>query len=243
MHFNPPGALTSDGWSSFYKEFKEKAPIRYWIQNDFRRSTTLPIKWKYDAVSDWIRYRTYDKYHVIKLDVNPGYYGYDSQILYANFAILKEYVETGLAWRSYWSEENRDKDYWKRDHIPFYNYMFPLVRPDLGIKHLEWEMTLDDPSLPPHERSPEQAKRAREVYALYKWWTETRPGRKELEVRRPPGDDDDILSMFSTKVRNTPEYKRYMTDLDKLNKQEEKWHKEDDAMLIRLMKIRRGLWT
>ena len=37
MSFNPPGALTSDGWNSFNEEFHLKAPIRYWFDNDFKK--------------------------------------------------------------------------------------------------------------------------------------------------------------------------------------------------------------
>ena len=152
-------------------------------------------------------------------------------------------METGLAYRMYWADSVKDKNKWKREHMPFYNHFVPLIRPDLGLQHLEWEMTLDDPSLPIHERSPHQAKRAREVYALYKWWTEIRPARKELEVRRPADEGGSLLSLFSAKIRNSPGYKTYLSDLKKLDKQEAKWHKEDDAMLIRLIKIRKGLWT
>lgn len=243
LRFNPPGALTADGWIYFNKEFKKKAPVRYWLYNDFKKKLN-PIRWKYESIVDWIRYRTVCRYHIIDIGQPPGFYEYDSQILYANFSILTKYVETGLAWRSYWTEENKDKNYWKRQYVPFYNLFVPLVRPDIGIKHLEWEMSLDDPTLPPHDRSPDQARRAREVHKLYVWWKEVRPARKNLEIRRPLEiDDDNIFSTLSSKFKSTPGYKKYMSDLDKQHRLEERWRKEDDAMLIRLMKIRRGLWT
>jgi hypothetical protein len=31
--------------------------------------------------------------------------------------------------------------------------------------------------------------------------------------------------------------------MDAASKQEEEWEKEDEAMLIRLMKVRKSLWT
>lgn len=243
MHYNPPGALTSDGWYYFNKEFKANAPIRFWLDKNFKRTFIYPIKWKYEGITNWMRYRTIDRYNVVKTGLEPGYYERDTLILHANFNLLVSYVETALAWKHYWAEKQPDS--WKREHIPFYNYIKPLRRPDIGIKHLEWEMTLDDPSLPPFQQSPLQAKRAREVYALYDWWVNKRPARNAINPIRPGTDDDDDEFVFLTrpKNRNSKEYKRYLKQLDELHRQEGKWQKEDDAMLIRLMKIRRGLWS
>lgn len=240
MHFNPPGALTGEGWYSFRKEFKSNAPIRYFIAHDLVKKCVYPIKWKYESISDWVRYRTYDRYHIVNTGLEPRYYERDTLMLHVNFSLLVDYVECGLAWKSYWTEQQPDR--WKREHIPFYNYIKPLRRPDLGLKHLAWESTLDDPSLPAYEQSPQQAKRAREVLKLYDWWKNIRPARKEIVPKRPDGSDD-FFSLFGNNFKNTPEGKAYMRDLKRMSAQEAKWDKEDDAMLIRLMKIRRGLWS
>lgn len=241
MAFNPPGALTSEGWRSFDNEFYFKAPIRYWFHRDFKRIFIYPVKWKYDAVADWIRYRTFDKYHIVKTGLPPGYNEVDNIMLYTCFNLLKDFVEISQASRSYWSEEIQKT--WCEQNMPFYRIFFPFRRPDIGIKHLEWASSLDDPSLPVHEQSPAQAKHARETLVLYKWWVEERPNRKKVEIRHPEIKSGRPMDIFSTKVRLTPEYKRYKSDLEKSYKQEEKWHNEDDKMLARLVKIRRGLWT
>lgn len=236
--FNPPGALTSDAWNSFEREFKIKAPIRYWFDNEFKRIFIYPVKRAYEEIWWGIRYRTFDRYHIVKTGEPPGYRDTDHIILYVNFNLLKDFVEISKASRSYWPDDVPKT--WAEKHMPFYTVFYPFRRPDLGVKHLKWEMTLDDPSLPPFEQSVQQAKYARETYALYNWWVEDRPNRVEIVCRHPPGSID---SIFSNKNRNTPEYKIYESDLKAASKQEEKWHKEDDKMLIRLMKIRRGLWA
>ena len=241
MAFNPPGALTSEGWHSFDNEFYFKAPIRYWFHRDFKRIFVYPVKWKYEAITMWIRYRTYDKYHIVKTGLEPGYREVDSIMLHTNFNLLKDFVEISLASRSYWQDDV--KKTWCETHMPFYRIFYPFCQPDLGIKHLEWASTLDDPTLPPHEQSVEQAKHAKETLALYKWWVDVRPNRKKVEIRHIKSDSKNPLDIFNPKVRLTKEYKLYRSDLEKSYKQEEKWDAEDDKMLVRLVKIRRGLWS
>ncbi|MCX8169573.1 MAG: hypothetical protein N3D72_00615, partial [Candidatus Methanomethyliaceae archaeon] len=181
MGYNPPGALTSKGWRLFKNEFKERAPIRYWLTHDFKYGYIMPIKWKINRATDWIRYRTTRRYHIVDTGLVPGYYDNDSIILHVNFNILKDFVEVEQAWHHYcWSGLYKNAGFYER-HMPFYRLFFPFRRPDLGIQHLEWAATLDDPSLPPHERCDHQAVAAREILALYRWWTIERPNRKEIE--------------------------------------------------------------
>jgi hypothetical protein len=238
MRYNPPGALSSRGWKLFDDEFKSVAPIRHWIDHDFKRLFVYPIKWAYEEISAWLLYRTFDRYHIVNTGLAPGYHELDFRMLHANFNMLKDFVEVQQAKREYWGGDS--KKTWCELHMPFYEIVYPFRRPDLGIKHLEWGATLDDPTLPIYEQSPAQAKYAREMLALYKWWTETRPNRVEVVVRYPSGN---LFDIFDPAFQLTKTYKTYRADLNKSSKQEEKWHKEDDAMLVRLIKIRRGLWT
>ena len=245
MSYSPPGSMTSKGCRLFEKEFKERAPIRYWFKNDFKRGMIYPIKWKYEAISDWIRYRTYGRYHILDTGLAPGYYEIDRLMLHVNFNMLKNFVEVEQAIRSYyWSDDYKEIATWCEKHMPFYRKFYPFRRPDLGIKHLEWASTLDDPSLPPYEQSPAQAIAARETLILYKWWVEMRPARKEIEHVHY---DDQGLGMMSSLDddfdRNAPDFKAHDAAMEASMKQEEQWNQEDDDMLIRLVKIRRSLWT
>ncbi len=241
MAFNPPGGLTGPGWNSFNKEFKTAAPIRYWFHRDFKKLFIYPIKWKYEDITNWVRYRTYDKYHVVTTGEKPGYQCTDHIMLHVNFNLLKNFVEISKAYKSYWSDDVPQT--WCEQHMPFYRIFYTFRRPDLGIKYLDWEMTLDDPNLPLQDQSPEQARHAREIYALYKWWVTDRPSRVEVEITCPETNDGDDDIFFSLSKINTPAHKQYIADLEQQSKQEDLWNKEDDEMLVRLMKIRRGLWT
>lgn len=243
MRYSPPGSMTSKGWRLFEKEFKERAPIRYWFKHNFRRGVIYPIKWKYDAIRYWIRYRTYDKYHVINTGLTPGYYEIDRLMLHGNFNMLKDFVEVEQAIQTYWSDDYKNAS-WCEKHMPFYRRFYPFRRPDLGIKHLEWASTLDDPSLPPYEQSPVQAAAARETLILYKWWVEVRPARKEIEHVH---HDDQGLGMLSSLDddfdREAPDFKAHVASMEASMEQEEQWIQEDTDMLVRLVKIRKSLWS
>jgi len=245
MRYDPPGSMTSKGWRLFEKEYKENAPIRHWIMHDLKYSTIMPVKWKFEKAHDWIRYRTYDQYHKVDTGLVPGYYDIDHIMLNVNFNILKEFVEVEQAWSKYlWSGEYKEKASWFEKHMPLYRFFYPFRRPDLGIAYLEWAATLDDPNLPPHERCDHQAVSAREILALYRWWTVTRPARKELD--RPSYSDQGLGIMssldddFDHEAEDFKVHEAYMEASEKLQTE---WREEDDAMLIRLTKIRKDLWT
>jgi hypothetical protein len=244
MAYNPPGSMTSKGWRLFGEEYKKVAPIRYWFAHDFLHIFVYPIKWKYRRVSEWIRYRTYDKYHIVNTGLQPSYYDVDTQMLHVNFNLLKEFVEVEQASCSYWMSDNSKNASWCEKNMPFYRAFYPFRRPDLGIKHFEWAATLDDPNLPPHEQSVSQAIAAREILVLYKWWTEDRPNRKEYDVPEYKNQGLGMLGCFDDDFdKDAPDYVAHNEAMTKNSTLEEDWSAEDDDMLVRLMKIRKSLWS
>lgn len=245
MDYNPPGALSSKGWRLFDKEFKERAPIRHWIKKDFRKTFILPIKWKYESINHWIRYRTYDRYHIVDTGLKPGYHEIDTLMLHSNFNMLKDFIEVEQAKRSYyWSDEYEKDASWCEKHMPFYRRFYPFRRPDLGIKHLEWASTLDDPALPLYEQSPTQARAARESLALYNWWVNDRPARKEIEyVEYNDQGLGYLASLDDDFDKEAPDFKAHCVSAKSQFEQADSWEEEDTEMLVRLMKIRKSLWT
>lgn len=240
MNYNPPGALSSKGWRLFDKEFKEVAPIRHYIKTNFKKTFIWPIKWKYEEITNWIRYRTYDQYHILKTGLAPDYYDVDTQMLHVNFNMLKEFVEVEQAWRAHWSEHLS----WCEKYMPLYYTFYPFRRPDLGIKHYEWAATLDDPALPMHERCDHQAVAAREILSLYYWWINERPARKEIKYVNYNEQGLGFLGCFDDDFdSNAPDYIAHRKSMDDATKQEEAWKNQDTEMLIRLIKVRQSLWT
>lgn len=245
MDYNPPGALSTKGWRLFKKEYREIAPVRYWVTHTVRHAVILPIKWKYEKITDWFRYRTTHRYHVVRTGLPPGWNDVDTQILHVSFNMLKDFVEVEQAWNHYmWSAERKEKETWCERHMPFYRVFFPFNRPELGIEHLKWAATLDDPALPPNERCDHQAVAAREILELYYWWINKRPARKDIDS--PPYDHQglDILASLDEDFdKKAPDYQAHHAAMEEQTKLEEEWRQEDDEMFIRLVKIRHNLWT
>jgi hypothetical protein len=93
-----------------------------------------------------------------------------------------------------------------------------------------------------------QAETAAELLELYRWWKITRPARLDpyeasgwtayCEARRAGGNDFFDLADKSKEERQQSNKAHKL--LDKI---ERSYEKEDEAMMIRLIKIRQGLWT
>jgi hypothetical protein len=125
--------------------------------------------------------------------------------------------------------------------------------PEAGLDYLRWEMTLAAPDIDEHgidHSSPKQAETAREIVQLYTWWKEDRPHRIDphirsgwsalCERRRTEGNDGFLASLRS---RSNEEREETSRILDECNRIEAAYDAEDEEMLIRLIKIRRHLWT
>jgi hypothetical protein len=249
LNYSPPGALSSKGWRLFKNEFRERAPIRYWFTNTAYRAYVLPVKWKYEEVCNWVRYRTYDQHHKLQTGLSPGYHGIETQMMNVNFNLLKDFVECELAWHAYaWTPEFEKERTWCSKHMPFY-YKFkrwfnPFRSRKWAFTYFEWASKLDDTSLPPDQRSVHQAISAREIRDLYLWWVDSVPNRKTHE--RPKYSDQGLGSLsaldsdFNREEEDYKEYRRVKELNDELAK---KWAEEDDEMIVRLVKIRRSLWT
>ena len=181
----------------------------------------------------WIAFRTYDKYHVVKTDLEPGYYDIDTRILHSNFTLIVDFVEIEKASLQYiFASHERTKNFGSR--VSF-NNLTKAQKRELGLQYLNWEIENDEEFFPKQQKVS-----AKEVKELYLWWTETRPSRidpydkyeEELDkLRRPLGT---MLEKDKKKLNNL--YKN-------IGKLEDQYEKEDDTMLIRLMKVRRNLWT
>lgn len=245
LAFNPPAAASIDDWNEFDERYRDQAPIRHYFYKTFPRKYWWPIKHRWERIEQWTRYRV-ARYHILDTGLEPGYYDKDTLMLNVNFNLLKDFVEVEKAWMEHVCNDTPYEINPLLKLIPFYKSATFSSR-ELGMAYLKWETTLDDPKLDKYSQSPEQARVAREIIELYTWWVDVRPARVELEYDYPDEDDDDKpdLYMLSDKWKedHPDETRAFREWSDAHHKQEEEWHAEDEAMLIRLIKIRRSLWT
>lgn len=225
-----PQALEWKEWDSWHKEAKRKHPIRYWIAENFLKKMQNLCCFPSDLINKIIYYyenRFISKTHCLKTGLKPGkYYELDQRILYGLFNELVEFVESEAAWMNHICSKKK-------------KYKFKKGKcPEAGIDYFKWASRLKQEGKP-----TQQAISARKILKLYNWWKKRpeRPDPSEASgwsdhCESKKSDSDEIL--FGGKASSDSK-----KILEKLQRIEDKYEKEDEKMLIELIKIRLSLWT
>jgi hypothetical protein len=154
--------ITAEEWEQRNKDNKEEYPIRYKLFHDVPdkiRDAYWDVSYSLKAAKNFIRFRTWDRYHVIKISDKPDYMTHRRQMLNASFSILVDFVETNL---------------------PDYRGVFSYLRKD-------WY--LDCEHFNPPDTTPEKKKEteawveshyeiAQKILELYLWWTVEIPSQE-----------------------------------------------------------------
>jgi len=170
------------------------------------------------------------------------------------FNELVDFVEVEQAWHHcIWNEEAR-----KKYNVPWYRSGWLRLRtwrcPEAGLDYLNWAKTLTNEEFleegEKHKAEPTyQAKAAKEIIELYTWWTVTYRNRPDpyeasgwsayCEASREANG-----GKLGWSQDKSPELKKMCDKAHKLlRKIEADYTKEDEQMMIRLIKIRESLWT
>jgi hypothetical protein len=106
-----------------------------------------------------------------------------------------------------------------------------------------------EPDHPEYGKPTGQAERAKEIKELYTWWTVTHRNRPDPYDASGWTEYCEAARManggkFSFGADKSPELKKMSDKSHKLlQKIEAAYEKEDEAMMIRLIKARDSLWT
>jgi hypothetical protein len=254
-----PASATSAGWHKWEKDAKENYPIRYWIVEEafdsIQKFVRLPIDTLYNA-KYYINNRWVTRTHSLTAhakDIKPGQWqDVGNRFLPCLFNELVDFVEIETAWQHIaW-----DDDACKKYNPPFYAKGWFRWRTwrsaQAGLDHLDWAASLDNSEYAEEGETIEptsQATSAKEIKELYLWWTQTYRNRVDpmeasgwsayCEKRRQKAGGD----LWGHENETEEERKECMTALDLSHKIEAEHMAEDEAMLIRLIKIRQSLWT
>ena len=257
-----PHSATSKEWNTWHKTAKQFSKIRYWIAEDGLGYLQDIVYYPSDVwynIRTYIRNRWMDQSHALvasKKHIPRGEWrdGGD-RFLYCLFDSLVDFVEIEKAWMQYISHPEKYK-------LPLYKKIkiFKLSgwrNKEAGLDYLKWESTLVygegdgiDKNHKLYGKPTPQADAAKEILALYIWWTETYATRPDPydasgwltycdEKRKREG-----TSLFSDHDNETPAMRKKVNKmLANLRKLEKQYATEDERMLIRLIKIRDNLWT
>ena len=257
-----PTAETSKGWATWKKEAEAKHPIRYWIAEEGLDYLQDVWMWIPDRLND-IRYYINNRYvsrtnslTAHPSDIKPGQWcDVGNRFLPCLFNELVDFVEIEQAWHHcMWDDEAKTRfevPWWRKGWLRWRTWRCP----DAGIEYLIWASGLKiDESMGVDKNSEDygkptyQAIAAKEILELYRWWKVERPKRvdphdasgwTELCARRRKENPDEIFPEDNTE----DEREQTRKALDIANKMEAEYDAEDEAMMIRLIKIRQALWT
>jgi hypothetical protein len=225
-----PAALTLDEWEVWKDNQKNNNKWRYWISDKFLCKLQNIIYFPKDAYRSiyyYIENRFVTKTHYLKTGLTPGYYhDLDYRIIHALFNELVDFVEVEQAWMNHiCSKEKKFK--FKKGRCP-----------EAGIDYLNWASNLvkdEEYGLKKGEKGhgepTHQAEVAKKILEIYDWWKNIRPTR---DPHKESGWDVN----FESKDKKAKD-KAFKL----LTKLETKYEKEDENMLINLIKIRKSLWT
>ncbi|HEV8713370.1 MAG TPA: hypothetical protein VGX03_11135 [Candidatus Binatia bacterium] len=118
-----------------------------------------------------------------------------------------------------------------------FQLLVDFVEQEQPDKYIDWS----------HDNEHRQA--WKEIRTLYRWWTTTRPNRRnpldDKKMARPPLRFEKIAGTTLSRLV-TPDKKKYAAyyrALKQHTRLEQKWREEDQRNLHRLVEIREFLWT
>jgi hypothetical protein len=253
---------TSEEWNDWEDRAKAAHPIRWWIAEeglDYLQKFVYYIPDRLNDIRYYINNRWVSHSHRLTAhprDIKPGSWcDVGNRFLPCLFNELVDFVEIEQAWHHcIWSDEAKTKF-----NVPWYRKGWLRWRtwrcPEAGLEYLRWATTLTNEEFldegEKHLAEPTyQAKAAKEIIELYTWWTVT-------YRNRPDAYDASGWSAYCEASRaanggrlsfgsadKTPELKKMSDEAHKkLREIEEAYTKEEEEMMIRLIKIRESLWT
>jgi len=252
---------TSEEWHDWEDRAKVAHPIRWWIAEEGLDHLQKFVYYIPDKLND-IRYYINNRWvsHSHRLtahprDIQPGNWcDVGNRFLPCLFNELVDFVEIEQAWHHcMWSDEAKTKfetPWWRKGWLRWRTWRCP----EAGMEYLRWAETLTNAEFleegEKHKAEPTyQAKAAKEIIELYTWWTVTYRNRPDpyeasgwtaaCEAQREANG-----GRLSFSTSKDPVLKKQSDKAHKLlQKIEADYAKEEEAMMIRLIKIRESLWT
>ena len=253
-----PCAETGPGWRTWDAQAQAAHPVRYWLAETALDSIQKAVYWVPDQVYElkyYVNNRWVTRTHQLTAnpqDIKPGQWcDFGDRMLPCLFNELVNFVEVELAWKHIaWDLEARAKYNPPRWAWGWWRWR-TWRSMAAGLDYLDWEAGLlhdetwgIDAADPLWGTPTLQATNAQAIKALYLWYTQD-------YKNRPDPRDTSGWTAFCDKHRGgwasadyTPDEKLEVDQaLEKLRDLEAKYLQEDTDMLIRLVNLRKALWT
>ena len=251
-----PTSETWEGWDDWHDTATKSHSFRYWLAEKGLGKLQDFVTWPKRKVEDvrcYVANRYVAKTHALTSNLKKGgWYEYETRLLHCMFDSLVDYVEIEEAWHHVICDREARSSYKPMWHSWFTKWRDARA----GVDHLLWAASLvqdEDMGVKPsdaHYGAPTgQARSAMEILELYNWW-KTRPTRPDpykvcgwTEYCARPSVLGNKNKPFWGRKRTAADQKESTRILNAMTKMEEAYEKEDTAMMVRLIKARKGMWT
>lgn len=250
FNIEKPTALEWGEWDNWNEATKAAHPIGWFmtetVPSAFDWLEKHTIGYVYE-IRYYMRNRFIRKTHYLRTGLDVGaYHDLDTRIMHGLMEGIVDYVEIEVAYKSRWvGTDESKKAKWKNGRCP-----------QLGLEYLKWEMGLrldEDWGITPGDEKygelTDQAHRAIDALKLYVWWKFDRPRRPDpMDASGWSQYCDDMREkygerMFFRRNETEEENARSAMTRKKMYEIEAQYEAEDEAMLLQIIKIRKGLWT
>jgi hypothetical protein len=242
-----PEAASMEDWDEWNNNAM-KSKFKWFIADIVPTWFAVTFQYRYENFISKLKSKYIRKHNLIKINSlkDDEWYDTDTRLMHGMFQLIVDFVELEKShMQIVLSEENTTRRMRK------VNYRSA----EMGIKYLDWEI-----SLKKEESGLNQAKNAKTIKELFVWWKYDRPMRVEpMDVKGSMGmstntfydameddknDSDRVSSMFARIDRKKDKEPELYKSVNKAcDDAEKKYDKEDEQMLIKLVKIRKSLWT
>lgn len=236
-------SATLKEWREWGRLSQQKHPVRYWLVEEAFYELENLLLWPFKSirsVKNHFSNRFLSRTHALTShpkDIKRGQWcEMGDRILPCLFNELSNFVEVDLAHINSLSTGAKRPWFKKRD-------------PKAGLEYLRWAMALTDEEYleegQKHLSQPTaQALAAREIISLYHWWKHVYPRRSDPNDIYDSWREKSLAKKEDIFSETTPEeMKEVRALLEKTVEIENSYEKENEEMLIRLIKIRQHLWT
>jgi hypothetical protein len=209
--YRPKSPTTLRAWGSFYERYRKEAPIRHYLNNHFKRLSS-GIKNRYWELQ--YRFNPNHQYHIVRTNLEPGYYDKDEIMLHAVFTLIQQFVEEEL-------NQNPKSKNLQEDGLKALDEMIAECKGEFEAGHREAYETL------------------REIYL---WWVDEYPKGPDLILESLIVTDNPIMFASDDDEPVLLEYLRWFR-IQHDHRAEQDFERRTDEMLAKAIKIRKMLWT
>jgi len=240
-----PEAATMEEWDKWNNTARQNK-LKWFLADTVPTWFAVTFQYRYENAISKLKSKYIRKHNLIKINSlkDDEWYDTDTRMMHGMFQLLVDFVEL---------EKSHMQIMLFEDNPPRYMRKAKYRSAEMGINYLDWEISLSK-----EEGELNQSKNAKQIKELFVWWKYDRPTRIDpMDVKGSMGmstnefysdmhDDKNDNGKVSSKFvqidrRKDKEPELYKSVNTAYDDADVNYKKEDEQMLIELVKLRKSL--